>query len=287
MPHQRNGGGQSGGMSFPPPSNQPVGVKAEPGVKVEPGLDNAPQVPLMNSTSNTAVQARVINNLQTAFGDRATVTVQKLQETMGPVSNNNAQYPGQQRPGGPPMQQQPHSQYQAAQAQAQAQAHQQYRQQLAAGQAQQRMAPHPQAAQNGQKPAASQMDGSAEDSYSGVLMRQDASGHTTELGRVEIDRLLHAQIEARAKSMEGGGLMLPLKRKVKQNPVSYHRAQANAGPARFDGGDDDIKSEDDNDAINSDLDDSDENQEEDDEDEDGGQMMLCMYDKVQRVKNKW
>ena len=27
--------------------------------------------------------------------------------------------------------------------------------------------------------------------------------------------------------------------------------------------------------------------EEDDDDEDGAQIMLCMYDKVQRVKNKW
>jgi transcription initiation factor TFIIA large subunit len=44
----------------------------------------------------------------------------------------------------------------------------------------------------------------------------------------------------------------------------------------------------DEDAINSDLDDPDDglNDEEDDEDS-MGHIMLCMYDKVQRVKNKW
>jgi transcription initiation factor TFIIA large subunit len=58
----------------------------------------------------------------------------------------------------------------------------------------------------------------------------------------------------------------------------------------MDGGDDDdVKAEElDEDAINSDLDDPDEGlNEEEDEDEGMGHIMLCMYDKVQRVKNKW
>lgn len=43
------------------------------------------------------------------------------------------------------------------------------------------------------------------------------------------------------------------------------------------------------DAINSELDDSDEDQDEyaEDEDLENGMIMLCLYDKVQRVKNKW
>ena len=46
--------------------------------------------------------------------------------------------------------------------------------------------------------------------------------------------------------------------------------------------------EDDEDAINSDLDDPEEDLEEDEVDDEGlGHIMLCMYDKVQRVKNKW
>jgi hypothetical protein len=57
----------------------------------------------------------------------------------------------------------------------------------------------------------------------------------------------------------------------------------------MDGGDDDVKPEElDEDAINSDLDDPDEGlNDEEDEDEGMGHIMLCMYDKVQRVKNKW
>lgn len=43
------------------------------------------------------------------------------------------------------------------------------------------------------------------------------------------------------------------------------------------------------DVINSDLDDSDEDQDDyaEDEDLENGMIMLCLYDKVQRVKNKW
>jgi transcription initiation factor TFIIA large subunit len=50
-----------------------------------------------------------------------------------------------------------------------------------------------------------------------------------------------------------------------------------------------LKEEDlDEDAINSDLDDPDEGlNDEEDDDEAMGHIMLCMYDKVQRVKNKW
>lgn len=43
----------------------------------------------------------------------------------------------------------------------------------------------------------------------------------------------------------------------------------------------------DDDAINSDLDDPEDNDADPDDDEDSPQIMLCMYDKVQRTKNKW
>lgn len=112
------------------------------------------------------------------------------------------------------------------------------------------------------------------------------------MDRAEIDAYLHAQIAARGKEMEGGGLMLPLK-KAKKSAKARRSAEkrGNAeGVANVDGGlDDDVKSEeDDEDAINSDLDDPDEGADDDeDDDESMGHMMLCMYDKVQRVKNKW
>ena len=106
------------------------------------------------------------------------------------------------------------------------------------------------------------------------------------MDRVAIDNHLHAQIAARARQMEGGGLMLPLK-EISSHPSLPGKRQNVDGPAQHDGpGDDD--EEEDEDAINSDLDDPDDDRDDDDDDDDANNhMMLCMYDKVQRVKNKW
>ena len=135
------------------------------------------------------------------------------------------------------------------------------------------------------------MDGAEDQEFEGVLLRQSASGQTTELGRVEIDHILHTQIAAQAKAMEGGGLMLPLKRAGKQSAAAAAVASSNRGEGfmsgRYDGGDDDVKSENDDEAINSDLDDPDDNIEEEEDEDETSFTMLCMYDKVQRVKNKW
>ena len=115
-------------------------------------------------------------------------------------------------------------------------------------------------------------------------MERDADGKLVELGRVEIDRMLHQRIMENAKAMEGGGLMLPLKEATKHS-LAPRRAARVAGPSHVDGGDDDVEDED---AINSDLDDSDDGHENSEDDDEGlGHIMLCMYDKVQRVKNKW
>ncbi|KOS19540.1 Transcription initiation factor IIA large subunit [Escovopsis weberi] len=129
----------------------------------------------------------------------------------------------------------------------------------------------------------------SESDLQAVLLRRGITGNIEELGRVEVDRILHDQIAARARSMEGGGLMLSLKEATKHR-TSSAAARKFKGKQRavaaFDGGDDD--DEIDEDAINSDLDDSDEPGDEDEVDDEGlGHIMLCMYDKVQRVKNKW
>lgn len=260
-------------MSYPPAVNNNMPgdahIKAEPGVKIEPGTEQTGANPQAQTAPNEIVQQRLAANLRNQFGERASDTIKNLQA--GEMRHAaHPQHPGQQRPMGQPT----------TQAQQQANAQAQYRQQVAASTAQQ-----VQAAQNGQGQYPPQMDGTAEEQpYSGVLMQRGADGETTELGRVEIDRMLHAAIEAKAKSMEGGGLMLPLKRATKKHGSSQQMSSAGSGPSRFDGGDDE---EDDDEAINSDLDDSDDNGDEEDDDEDGGQIMLCMYDKVQRVKNKW
>ena len=116
------------------------------------------------------------------------------------------------------------------------------------------------------------------------------------------DASLKQRIEAMSQTMEAGGLMAPLSEAQKRgkgtDTMSEHlRAQmtvVRAGHGQTDGpgdSEDDktgIKSDEDEDAINSDLDDPDDDQPEDtEEDANNGEFMLCTYDKVQRVKNKW
>jgi len=240
------------GLPMPGMPQTTAHFKPDPNVKTEPGMENAGMANFAGS--NTVAQQRVIDQLQNQYGERAAGSIEKLKGSFTASGNNGAQ--GQQRQGIPMPQP---NQYQG----------------------------------NGaQQTPPSQMDGASDaDGMSGVLMYQSASGQQTEMGRIEIDSLLHAQIAARAKAMEGGGFMVPLKRAKKTSKVSQASGPATAtGISQFDGIDDDdeLKDEDeDEDAINSDLDDPDDNLDDDDEDEDGGQIMLCMYDKVQRVKNKW
>ena len=115
--------------------------------------------------------------------------------------------------------------------------------------------------------------------------------------------------------MEGGGLMLPLRERVKFVPPKKRKLPSRTATSivatldatmpsisQVDGGLDSdsdetpVKKEPtpglfdeevDEDAINSDLDDPDENEDGREEEEEEGEIMLCMYDKVQRVKYKW
>ena len=135
----------------------------------------------------------------------------------------------------------------------------------------------------------------------------------------EVDMTLRERLEHVSQAMEGGGLMMPLserdehprakKQKFTESSttqasylglVAAQMVETTKRPkiAQFDGPhdseDDDkvgIKADpdlEDEDAINSDLDDSDDNVVDETEDDAAvGQMMLCTYDKVQRVKNKW
>jgi transcription initiation factor TFIIA large subunit len=99
--------------------------------------------------------------------------------------------------------------------------------------------------------------------------------------------------------MEAGGLLRPLDEHEPESSSGAARralaanmpAEASVTPSipgQFDGADGEVKEEADEDAINSDLDDPDDLVAgEQDDDEPDGQVMLCTYDKVQRVKNKW
>ena len=127
----------------------------------------------------------------------------------------------------------------------------------------------------------------------------------------EGDRLLREHFLETQQRLEGGGLMIPLaerhvplqgtKRKLgnaeagavsvpETDPAppastlrssSLSRAQGDAAA------DEDADGEVDEDAINSDLDDSDQPEDDENNEENTDQIMLCTYDKVQRVKNKW
>jgi len=135
--------------------------------------------------------------------------------------------------------------------------------------------------------------------------------------RAEGDRLIREHFLARQQELEAGGLMLPLDehqvatrsllRKVPPSarerrpvlspstpPVPSNLARAQGDGAGDDdddlvGGDNNINNDDDDDedAINSDLDDPDEAGANEENGENTDQVMLCTYDKVQRVKNKW
>lgn len=129
-----------------------------------------------------------------------------------------------------------------------------------------------------------------------------------ESGRLRADGIIRRHVEEMGLQMEGGGLLLPLSEHRDQETITATSARVSALPLRlarssrsrtvgYDGMDDMedgrrlIKSEDemdDKDAINSDLDDPDDDLDDNpDDDDSNSQIMLCMYDKVTRTKNKW
>jgi transcription initiation factor TFIIA large subunit len=232
------------------------GVKQEPGlgddpsvlIKQEPGGPQQVAYNSSDSKSNNNVAAnRAAQLVQQQYGNRAAGSINAIQDRIGQQAPNQSVPQQQQQP------QPPHG----ANAQG--------------------------SLQNAQTDGSADMD---DTDFEGVLLRRAPGGDLRELGRVDIDRLLHDHITANAKSMEGGGLMVPLKEATKHKAGSSSK-RGKAPIANHDGGDDDDDI-DDEDAINSDLDDSEEDQYDDEVDDEGlGHIMLCMYDKVQRVKNKW
>ncbi|KAK3310208.1 transcription factor IIA, alpha/beta subunit [Chaetomium strumarium] len=245
-------------------------VDTEPVIKQEPGTGMPPVHPAYNPASATPTAAqRAALALQSQYGQRAAASINAIQSVMVPQTNGNAQAQQGTRQGQAPQHMSPQ---------------QQYRQGVAAV-VQQRMQQVSQAGATNSLPNA-QYDGSNDAAEGASLPQGCGSGQPPIMDRERIDQHFHAQLAARAKQMEGGGLMVPLNDAAKQPSLVAPRQ--GDGPAQLDGGDDDIKSEEDEDAINSDLDDTDEDKDDDDDDDETmGHMMLCMYDKVQRVKNKW
>ncbi|KUJ08745.1 transcription factor IIA, alpha/beta subunit [Mollisia scopiformis] len=291
------------GLTMPQPSNN----GNAPRIKTEPGLENNGNngaAPLPYS-GPTPAQQRAAAHLHQSYGPRAAASINAIQGGRPQQQQQN----GQQSMMPTMEQMQQVRQMQQAQQQQSAipqgltmpQGQMQGRPNITQDQYQRMLAATTQrqmqqATANGQNGVGgAQTDGAGDEVESlGIIKRFDADGREIAMGRVEIDGLIRQKIEAMGSAMEGGGLMLPLHKA--STPAKRSRKVKRLAPAlaQADGGDDEddkdgIKDEElDEDAINSDLDDPDDGlNEEEDEDEGMGHIMLCMYDKVQRVKNKW
>jgi transcription initiation factor TFIIA large subunit len=303
-----------GGLPLPQMNNT-MGNQAR--IKTEPGLDSPgmnpngqPQQPYQNGPPPSVNAAdRAAAHLHMNYGPRASASINAIQSSRQQVPNGQQQQQQQ-----PPMTQQQYQmmqQQRAANGMQQAQARgqpqvqgqgqpsmtpEQYKQMIArqtAGQMQ-HIAANGHNAQN--SVGGAQTDGAGDEVEGLSVIKQfGPNGEELSMGRIEIDNLLRSKIEAMGQRMEGGGLMLPLKQAStsKSRKIKAKSSHPVDTMIQVDGGDDDddtdVKDEDvDEDAINSDLDDPDDNvNDEEDDDEGMGHIMLCMYDKVQRVKNKW
>lgn len=209
------------------------------------------------------------------------------------------QLPGQQQ-SMPPVQQQ----YSQQQQQQMLQQRQQLQQQQTApnikvennlpatGYPQQSQPPQPPQPPN---PSYSQTDGAddAMEQWQTMLAQRRAAG--AEIMQ-QADHMMRNQVMDASADLRSG-LMVPLdeqptrhnKRKVRTMNGGADSAVPQLDGDVDDEDDKDVKDEDDENAINSDLDDSDDDGQGNmgDDDDDLGDSILCTYDKVQRVKNKW
>ena len=288
-----------------------VHIKTEPGTSYD--LQNLP--PTNGATtefSNQIASQRAAAALQAKFGPQANASLNAM-SARTTLAAPGAQAPArpQNTTNPPPLtdEQRRHQQEQYLRAQ---RAHHQ--------QAQQRQQAHAAAQyqalqQSHQRTAAiskAQTDGAAD--WDVMVAQRRAEALNTASGSPHADMTIRQQVELMSRDMEGGGLMRPLsehpiqhkRRKVLPQPdpststfdALYAAQVSSSSPlsrsAQTDGpndtdDDDGVKDEDlDEDAINSDLDDPDDNAvDETGEDGKEGEVMLCTYDKVARVKNKW
>lgn len=286
--------------SAPVPSTGTGGVriKAEPASSYDhQSLGQTNGIPAYGSQ---IAQQRAAQNLQQKFGANANLQINQLQAQTAmaapspqqPQVLQNIQLPPklseQQRrePTNDPKRQLQGRQYQNVQ-----------------------QVQHRAVASSGQ--TSSQTDGA--DDWDAMVTQRRAEALRDPAVSYHADVTLKQQIHQMSLDMEAGGFMMPLSERPKPPPVKKSKsatpgvgngchaslvaAQLEApNVAQYDGleesEDENIKDdpdlENDEDAINSDLDDPDENVvDEGDEDAQQGQIMLCTYDKVQRVKNKW
>ena len=224
-------------------------------------MHSYPQNPYTNGSGSVSASQRAVQLLQQQYGPQANASIGALQQQGLHLPTRG--------PAGPPL----------------------HRPQGDPASAQQYLREQEQLRQQQREIAHTQTDGAGDDMDSwSALVAERRSQHN----------IMRAHVEQLAQQMDSG-LMVPLtelrqaqSKKRKNAAVIPSSSSGPTGIAQLDGGDD-IKDEDgekeelDEDAINSDLDDSGDELNQDDEDDEGnsGEVMLCTYDKVQRVKNKW
>ena len=292
VPRQQNIASTSSSTPTAPVSGNPgVRIKAEPGSSYSSGQGLAQGIP---AYGNGIAHKRAAQNLQNKFGSSANLQVNQLQAAaMGnvvPSAQSQPFVPNIQLPAQFTEQQQKEVQDQKRQLQ-------------------QRQYQNVQQAQ--QRPAikSSQLDGA--DEWTTMVAQRRADALLNPSATLQADQTLREHVDRMGLAMEGGGLMLPLSERPKfpikakngngqrvsetgsiSSPHPIRSSPASA-IGQYDGlkeSDEElVKDDPDEDAINSDLDDPEENIVDDEGDEEGkrGQIMLCTYDKVQRVKNKW
>ncbi|EKG13923.1 Transcription factor IIA alpha/beta subunit [Macrophomina phaseolina MS6] len=262
--------------SAPPPNQQygsGVRIKQEPGAGYENNIP-AYQMNGYNMPNGNVAQQRAAALLQQNFGAQAQASIASAYP-----QQNNVALPGQQQQRPMNLQMPPNRQQQAQQHQPpQQQGH---------------PSNQPQQQQQQNSVYASQTDGAgdAESEWRSFVTarRSEADG-----ARVHADGTLRAQLEQKMNVIESGLLQpieeLPSSKSKMRRAVGASSAMSGSTIPQLDGelGADDEKEENDDEAINSDLDDSDEEQiQEGDDEGPQGDTMICTYDKVQRVKNKW
>lgn len=295
-------------------------------IKTEPGTENPyhglPNNGYQPNSEGGIVRAQQL--IQQNFGPNASASLNSMQQQRGGLAlpGQQPRPQGLQLPAGTThaaqqqavsqqfQQQQQHAMH--AQQQHQQNQQNQLHQQQQSQQTQSRIkvesdAPQPQQGNYQRQPHPSyQTDGADEGLEEWRTMLAERRAIHDEQGR-QVDHLMRNQVLNMSENLQNG-LMVPLDeqpshpRNKKRRDASRRMqpssstSESTSAPSvpQFDGVDDEddkanVKDEDDADAINSDLDDSDDDNnnamgEDDDEHIDN---ILCTYDKVQRVKNKW
>lgn len=265
-------------LSPPPPQGPPPTIPSAPPIKNESNLTYPPQpqppqnypVPSFPQGQPMTARERAAQSLHESYGHRAGAQIAQLQSHQGRAPNQNPQSPA----GAYIKQEDPQSALNGVQ-------------DYHGGVSQQPAAPI----------KSSQTDGAADarDDWAMEYARRKALARSH---GSEGDRLMKSQFLARQRELEAGGLLSSLdEREMPSNALRQKirnlQSQAvaplasNLIRAQGDAAGDDDDDVDDEDAINSDLDDPDDLAGNDEEAENTDQVMLCTYDKVQRVKNKW